>query len=173
MYIMKGTVVRIGERDIYISVPKKDVGRLTRSPSDTQSVKFRLDKDEYSGSVGLILQNLVNFFTLDIPSFSAESLGTSTKTKTLTANTEYSARRRRLTNSIIRLDPQPRFLDDISENSLFTSDAFALDGIAGCDTSSLKRDFYKLNKDQKGAVLKAISAEDFTLIQGLPGTGMF
>ena len=56
---------------------------------------------------------------------------------------------------------------------MFTSDAFALDGIAGCDMSSLKRDFYKLNKDQKGAVLNAISAEDFTLIQGLPGTGMF
>jgi len=172
MHIMKGTVVKLGSQDIYISVPKKDVGRLTRSPSNIPT-KFRLDKDEYTGSVGLLLQNLVNFFTLDIPSFSAESLGTSTKTKTLTANTEYSARRRRLTNSIIRLDPQPRFLDDISESSLFTSDAFALDGIAGCDMSSLKRDFYKLNKDQKGAVLKAISAEDFTLIQGLPGTGMF
>ena len=172
MHIMKGTVVKLGEGDIYISVPRKDVGRL-RSPSNTQSVKFRLDKDEYTGSVGLLLQNLVNFFTLDIPSFSAESLGTSTKTKTPTANNEYSARRRRLTNSIIRLDPQPRFLDDISESSLFTSDAFALDGIPGCDMSSLKRDFYKLNKDQKGAVLKAISAEDFTLIQGLPGTGAF
>ena len=170
MYIMKGTVLRIGEHDINIVVPKKDVGKLQHSnPSNN---RFRIDKDEHGGSVGLLLQNLVNFFTLDIPSFSAESMGTpATKTKTLTTNTEYSVRRRRLCNSIIRLEPPPRFLD-VSEESLFTRDAFALDlHIPGCDLSSLRRDFVNLNSDQKGAVLKAISAEDFALIQGLPGTG--
>ena len=91
------------------------------------------------------------------------------KTKTLTANTEYSARRRRLNSSIIQLEPPPRFID-MSAESLFTSNAFALD-VPGCDLASLKRDFGMLNSDQKGAVLKSVSAEDFSLIQGLPGTG--
>ena len=42
--------------------------------------------------------------------------------------------------------------------------------MSGCDKSGLKRDFAKLNSDQKAAVLKVIAAEDFALIQGLPGT---
>lgn len=58
----------------------------------------------------------------------------------------------------------------MSVDSLFPSDAFALD-VPGCDLARLKRDFSKLNSDQQGAVMKSISAEDFSIIQGLPGTG--
>ena len=106
---------------------------------------------------------------LDIPSFSAESFGTQVKTKALTANTEYSARRRRLNSFIVRLDPAPRFAT-VSVDSLFKPHAFALE-IPGCDPAHLKRDFHRLNTDQKEAVVRSISALDFTLIQGLPGTG--
>jgi len=76
-----------------------------------------------------------------------------------------------LTGFIIRLDPLPRFGRDVSAESLFTKGAFALDGIPRCDQGGLKQDVYNLNSDQKRAVLKVVSAEDFTLIQGLPGTG--
>ena len=174
MYILKGIVSRIGDRDIHISVPKKDVVRLKRLVKNGDGVssirKFRLDRDEHGGSFGLLYQNLVNFFTLDIPSFSAESLGKSpAMTKSLTMNTMYSDRRRRLNSSIVRLVPPPRFRN-ISTDSLFAGDTFTLD-VPGCDPTSLRRDFGELNSDQKGAVLKAVSAEDFTLIQGLPGTG--
>ena len=179
MHILRGTVERIDDLSINVVIPRKEIGRLNRlvkslsnghqSNASFPAMEFRLDKDEYSGGMGILLQNLVNFFTLDIPSFSAESLGTQIKTKTLTANTEYSSRRRRLSSSIIQLTPSPRFRD-ISTLSLFNSDAFALD-IPGCDLDSLKRDFQRLNSDQKGAVHKVIAAEDFVLIQGLPGTG--
>ena len=174
MYILTGIVTRIGDRDIHISVPKKDVVRLKRLVKNGDGVssirKFRLDRDEHGGSFGLLYQNLVNFFTLDIPPFSAESLGKSpAKTKSLAMNTMYSDRRRRLNSSIVRLVPPPRFRN-ISTDSLFAGDTFTLD-VPGCDPTSLRRDFGELNSDQKGAVLKAVSAEDFTLIQGLPGTG--
>ena len=133
-----------------ISVPRKDIGRLKRFVKMGDGIssrrKFRLDKDEHGGSFGLLLQNLVNFFTLDVPSFSAESLGTPAKTKTLTVNTMNSARRRRLNSSIVRLEPPPRF-HNVSADSLFTGDAFALD-VPGCDLVSLKRDFDGLNSDQ-------------------------
>ncbi|KAL9189329.1 hypothetical protein ACHAXT_011819, partial [Thalassiosira profunda] len=169
MHILRGVVAAIGEDSIAVTVQAKDVGRL-RSGGGGSGTKFRLDKDEYGGTCGLLLQNLVNFFTLDIPSFSAESFGTpAAKTKSMTENTDYSARRRRMNSSIISLDPPPRFLD-VSEASLFASDGFGAD-VPGCDAASLKRDFARLNSDQKGAVLKVLSAEDFALVQGLPGTG--
>ena len=150
MHILRGTVTRIGEHDIDISVPSKDAGRLKRFVKSGDGIssrrKFRLDKDEHGGSFGLLFQNLVNFFTLDIPSFSAESLGTPAKTKTLTVNTIYSSRRRRLNSSVVGLESPPRFRN-VLPDSLFTGDAFALD-VPGCDLFSLKRDFDGLNSDQ-------------------------
>eukprot|EP00985_Skeletonema_marinoi_P002554 scaffold1057_cov203-Skeletonema_marinoi.AAC.2 len=143
--IFRGSVASVTETSIDVILQQKDVSRLSSKSM------FRIDRDELSNGAGLLLQNLVNFFTLDIPPFSTEALGqTPLKMKQLTQNTDSSARRRRLTNSIIRLEPPPRF---------------------SCDKSSLKRDFAKLNSDQKAAVLKVIAAEDFAIIQGLPGTG--
>ena len=188
MHILRGAVVRIGPHDIDIAVPSKDIARFkrlvkwsddstTKIPATSQIKdkscnlavkKFRLDKDDYVGLFGLLLQNLVNFFTLDIPPFSAESFGTPVKTKSLTADTDVSDRRRRLNSYIVQLKPSPRFLN-MSEDSMFCG----IPGrqLPGCDQNSLRRDFDRLNSDQKEAVLKVIAAEDFALIQGLPGTG--
>ena len=173
LHILRGYVCRVMEHSIDIIVPKKDIGRIMRllqcsrggsnkvvlnekdmnGGISNDMLKFRLDKDEHFNGAGLLLQNLVNFFTLDVPPFSAESLGqTPVNTKSFTANTDYSARRRRLNDSIVRLSPPPRFVHKTFD-SLFNTDSSCLD-IPGCDTASLKRDFDKLNPDQKGAVLK-------------------
>ncbi|KAL7430717.1 hypothetical protein ACHAXM_002466 [Skeletonema potamos] len=166
--IFRGTVASMTETSIDVVLQQKDVIRLR--PRNGNHSMFRIDRDELSNGAGLLLQNLVNFFTLDIPPFSTEALGqTPLKMKQLTQNTDSSARRRRLTNSIIRLEPPPRF-NAVSDEDLFSEDVSFLD-VPGCDKSSLKRDFQKLNSDQKAAVLKVISAEDFAIIQGLPGTG--
>jgi len=135
-----------------------------------EEVLFRLDKDESYNGAGLLLQNLVNFFTLDIPPFSAESYGqTPAKMKSLTSGSQSSSRRRRMNRFIVQLSPKPRFRR-VSEETLFSSPSF-LHGIPGCTMDTLERDFNLLNSDQKNAVLKVVSAEDFALIQGLPGTG--
>jgi hypothetical protein len=151
IHVLRGTITKIGEYDVDISVPSKDVGRLKRFVKIGDGLpsrrKIRIDKDENGGSLfGLLLQNLINFFTLDIPSFSAESLGTPAKTKALTLNTMHSARRRRLNSFIVRLEPRPLFRC-VSSDSLFNGDLFALD-VPGCDMISLKRDFDRLNSDQ-------------------------
>jgi len=57
----------------------------------------------------------------------------------------------------------------MSAELLSTKDAFALNGIPGCDQGGLKQDFHNLNSDQKQAVLKVFPQRDFTLIQGLHG----
>ncbi len=196
--IFRGTVASVSEESIDILLQQKDISRL-RPKDGSKKSKFRIDRDELSNGAGILLQNLgktvsflslfimwqspsttnllsclhvsVNFFTLDIPPFSAEALGqTPLKTKQLTQNTEYSTRRRRLTSSIIRLQPPPRFEEDASEGTLFSEDYSFID-VPGCDRARLKADFQKLNSDQKAAVLKVIAAQDFSMIQGLPGTG--
>ena len=119
----------------------------------------------------LLSASSVNFFTLDIPAFSTEALGqTPLKMKQLTQNTDSSARRRHLTNSIIRLEPLPQF-GTILEEDLFSENVSFIDLVAGCDKAGLRQDFAKLNSDQKAAVLKVVNADDFAIIQGLPGTG--
>jgi hypothetical protein len=189
MHILRGAVVRIGEHDIDVAVPSKDIDRFKllakwddgsapRNPMISQRTsihsnmatkkKFRLDKDDFVGLFGLLLQNIVNFFTLNIPPFSAESLGTPVKTKSLTANTELSDRRRRLNSCIVQLKPSPRFFS-VSLESIFSGESDV--DVPGCDQNSIRRDFERLNSDQQAAVLKVIAAEDFALIQGLPGTG--
>lgn len=69
MHILRGSVVSIGENSIDIAVRKKDALRLKRiycsshAKTERQTPTFRLDKDEFGNSVGLLLQNLINFFT--------------------------------------------------------------------------------------------------------------
>lgn len=116
MHILKGFVTNVKESSIEVTISKKDIfllRRLLRKHEANQhsnqrtrhnlnllnqltQLEFRLDKDEFTNSAGYLLQNLVSFFTLDIPPFSAESIGkTPVKTKEMTFNTEYSERRRR------------------------------------------------------------------------------
>lgn len=78
-------------------------------------------------------------------------------------------------SSITRLDPPPRFAD-VSEEDLFgplpaSSSPFPADTVPGCDPDTLRREYAGLNVDQRAAVLRVASAEDFALVQGLPGTG--
>jgi DNA replication ATP-dependent helicase Dna2 len=87
----------------------------------------------------------------------------------MTANTVDSRRRRRLQSCITQLNPPPRF-DQLSESSLFLDSTFSIP-VHGCEMATLKKEFAQLNSDQKGAITKVISARDFALIQGLPGTG--
>ena len=120
--------------------------------------------------VALILGCYSSHTLPDIPSFSTESFGqTPSKTKSMTANTDDSRRRRRLQSCITQLNPPPRF-EQLSVSSLFDDSNFSIP-IPGCDMNVLKSEFALLNCDQKDAIMKCMSASDFALIQGLPGTG--
>ncbi|EJK77518.1 hypothetical protein THAOC_00647, partial [Thalassiosira oceanica] len=67
-------------------------GRPGRDKGGGPRTTFRLDRDETSNGTGLLLHNLVNFFTLDIPSFSVESAGA--KTPSLTVRVSNAAHRK-------------------------------------------------------------------------------
>jgi hypothetical protein len=65
MHILKGFVVSIGEQEIEVSATKSNINHIKRlgEAIDT-GLTFRLDKDEFSSSTGILYQNLVNFLTL-------------------------------------------------------------------------------------------------------------
>ena len=214
-HLIRASVAAVRPDSVDVSVQRKDVGRLRRlagragrdGGGTTGRATFRIDRDETSNGAGLLLQNLVNFFTLDIPSFSVESAGSNTPSLTVScrrgrchartergfrsalfrisdtttpprstpqADTDRSARRRRMQSSITRLDPPPRFAD-VAEGDLFgppsSSSPFPPDVPPACDPDALRREYAALNVDQRAAVLRVASAEDFALVQGLPGTG--
>jgi hypothetical protein len=65
MHILKGFVVSIGEQEIEVSVAKRDINHIKRlCEAINTGLTFRLDKDEFSSSTGILYQNLVNFLTL-------------------------------------------------------------------------------------------------------------
>lgn len=83
VHLLRAKVASVRPDSVELSVPRKDVGRLVRLAS--ANATFRIDRDEMSNGTGLLLQNLVNFFTLDIPAFSVESAGSKTPSLTVSA----------------------------------------------------------------------------------------
>ena len=83
VHLLRAKVASVRPDSVELSVPRKDVGRLVRLAS--ANATFRVDRDEMSNGTGLLLQNLVNFFTLDIPAFSVESAGSKTPSLTVSA----------------------------------------------------------------------------------------
>eukprot|EP00934_Nitzschia_sp_Nitz4_P003179 Nitzschia sp. Nitz4//scaffold57_size113557//16663//21714//NITZ4_003983-RA/size113557-snap-gene-0.45-mRNA-1//-1//CDS//3329554822//3169//frame0 len=135
------------------------VSRYSRSTEteDSLELRFRLDKDTAAVGIGTLRQNLVSLFTAD----TARSSGDATA-----RNITRLRRFPRLRDFVVR-QKVPTFLP-IDEDSIFQS---IERDIPGCRSQELMRDFQKLNQDQRDAVLKSVSAKDYVLIQGMPGTG--
>jgi DNA replication ATP-dependent helicase Dna2 len=103
---------------VYTDKPIRDSSSLEKS------LKYKIDKDQYSSGVGMLRGNLLSLFN-----------ATNLKLKRL----------------IVDLEP-PRFhpVDDAHSSIDFTG----------------------LNRDQKEAILRSMVCMDYTLILGMPGTGI-
>ncbi|MGK3734044.1 MAG: DNA replication ATP-dependent helicase Dna2 [Bacillariaceae sp.] len=124
----------------------------------SESLLFRLDKNKNSVGTGTLRWNLINFLTGDYKPGTAKECTELDRIKQL--------RLSRLRDIVIRLKT-PEFVDNL-RSSLFNG----IDRqVSGCSLSVLKDEFSQLNNDQQEAVRMAISGRDYTLIQGLPGTG--
>jgi len=77
--------------------------------------------------------------------------------------------RRRL---VVKLQP-PHFADcqgeSVLPSALFRSPR--LDVLPGCSPPELIEEYEQLNPDQREAVVKVITAQDYALLRGMPGTG--
>jgi DNA replication ATP-dependent helicase Dna2 len=163
MHIVRGFLDRATESQVFVRATKDDVIRIQKiaqlnARQGQPESLFRLDRDNVATGVGTLRQNLVNLFTgdrLDVGQDDAQPSVT---------------RLSWLRDMIVRLRA-PVFQQNISQSEMFRPATQNVPQIPGCDLIDLACEFAELNIDQRNAVLKVWSANDYTLIQGLPGTG--
>lgn len=156
MHIVRGLFERASENCVTIRASPDDLSRLRRviqRSGDPRGILFRLDRDEVATGLGTLRQNLVNLFSRD-------SGG-----QEVTHN-----RLSWLRDVVVRLKP-PSF-DHTKKEAMFDP---PLNCVArsypGCDFMDLYLEYAELNDDQRAAADNVMAAKDYSMIQGLPGTG--
>jgi len=167
MNVLRGFLHEVNKEGILVAVNHEDLGRirdmcnrykkLALDDGHTELL-FRADKDNTAVGVGTLRQNLINLLTADH--------ARSSKEKPTQLDIARQRLLPRLRDLVIRLTP-PAFTS-ITDESLFCG---AGPMLPGCDLSVLSEEFQLLNLDQQHAVRKVVAANDFVLVQGLPGTG--
>jgi DNA replication ATP-dependent helicase Dna2 len=162
-HVLKGTVNQSDGSRVSISCTSAEFALVEelvrRHHQDTLSeLCFCIDTHARSVGTGILRWNLVNFLTEDSPLPKGNEFTPSAMEK--------KSRLPWLRDIIIRLSP-PEF-DDGPPPQMFVG---VERHIPGCHLTDLSQEFASLNEAQQRAVRKCMSSRDYTLIQGLPGTG--
>ena len=166
LHIARGFVHSLDDSKIVVNVSAQESRQLNREHETAKiqrrTMKLRLDRDDVQTGLGTTRQNLINLFTGDVKPFE-----NSKSDPKLSQNHFVRNRYAWLRNAVVKLHA-PQY-DQRKCHSMF--DQANSVRIPGCDINSLEQEFYQLNEDQRDAVKKVFSAKDYSLIQGLPGTG--
>lgn len=169
MNILRTSIIQVDKSSICLRATASDISRIQK----LHQLRFRIDKDEYVAGTGILRQNLINLFTIDVLSFPTRSEQAKNNASLPTNEQRMKKRIGWLRESIVHLKP-PMFrsfsIEDSTRN-MFTPNRIARRRIKGCDIGTLSREYSQLNIDQQTAVAKVMAAKDYTLIQGFPGTG--
>ena len=170
MQIARGYIDSIKEDQIVIRFSVQEYSQIalyarkTGTAVSMEEIKFRLDKDDVSTGIGTLRQNLINLFTTDITPF-----GSKESDPRLTQGTLVRNRFSWLRDVVVRL--RTPFFGDLPQSAMFMRPSGNAVSVPGCSLEHLRSEFWQLNDDQKRAVEKVFQAKDFSLIQGMPGTG--
>jgi DNA replication ATP-dependent helicase Dna2 len=166
MHVARGLIQSVHDSKIVVKVSVQERRQLSKELETAKlnhgNLKLRLDRDDSHVAFGKARQNLINLFTGDVSPFlnsSADSI--------LSQNRIARNRRAWLRNTVVKLHA-PQY-DPTKIESMFGR--AKCETIPGCDIISLEQEFHLLNEDQRNAVKKVFSAKDYSLVQGLPGTG--
>ncbi|KAK9453732.1 DNA replication factor Dna2-domain-containing protein [Dipodascopsis uninucleata] len=122
--LAKGFVRRLNPESVIVTVDRQfEIGRRSKDSSQS-SIKYRVDKDEFSNGMSIVRDNLVQLLSKDS--------------------------RRGLKEAIVELK-EPRFQ---------ISGVTVPESVRNC-----------VNSDQLRAISASLSASDYSLIMGMPGTG--
>ena len=170
MQIARGFVDLVEEHRIVIRFSVQEYDQIAlhvrkiKDFSSIDEIKFRLDKDDISTGIGTLRQNLINFFTTDITPF-----GKAESDPRLTQGILVRNRYSWLRDVVVRLRV-PSF-GTIDPSALFTRPLVSVASVPGCSLERLQLEFQSLNVDQQNAIASVFNAKDYSLIQGMPGTG--
>ncbi len=146
--ILRGTTIDVGNDFVVIRVGETDAKRIgNMKTAYKQSLRFRLDKDDFTAGIGILRQNLINFLTKDVPPF-AGKLGL-TQELICSIHERTKSRLPRLRHLIIHLR-EPEF--DVVGNIFRPCKTHIC--IEGCNLSKLSKEYMELNADQQAAILK-------------------
>jgi DNA replication ATP-dependent helicase Dna2 len=166
MHLARGIVQSVHESKIVVRVSSEDSRQLRKEleavTMQRRILKLRIDRDDVQTGLGTTRLNLINLFTGD-----AKPLDQSKADPRLLRHCTSRNRYQWLRNVLVKLHP-PQF-DRLLCNSMFCTTEKC--DIPGCSIEELKFEFSLLNCDQKEAVMQIFSAKDYSLVQGLPGTG--
>ncbi|GMH54542.1 hypothetical protein TrLO_g9325 [Triparma laevis f. longispina] len=174
LHIVLAEIVSTGRDFVSVRCSKAYAEKLKRftdkwqklDDSKSISVKFRIDLNEWGGGMGIFRENLMKLFRLNTmrPSYGL-SVSESAR-EAIDIKCEDHALKW-LRGLVVDLKP-PSF-EKVPRDTLF---ALAGRSVYGCDLEDLCIDFYSvLNEDQQLAVERVIGMKDYTVIQGLPGSG--
>jgi DNA replication ATP-dependent helicase Dna2 len=164
MHLVRGFVDYVGGDTVVVSCKSrefyqvKELADRHHQTSETELL-FRMDKNHSSIGTGILRWNLINFL-------SGDAVAPNNDRNPTRAEIAKKTRLPRLRDVIVRLKA-PTFIDGILPPLFEGIDR----NIPGCSFHELSREFSCLNAAQQNAVRKTMSAFDYTLIQGLPGTG--
>jgi len=136
-------------------------------------VVFRLDKDQSALSFALMRYNLIRLFTGPAENANAAVPGQAKKPGgggLRLAPTLGDLKRRRL---VVHLEA-PKFTRPPLEDPAQATSLLYTWGPAppaGCGMEQLREEFARLNRDQQAAVERVLTAKDYALLLGMPGTG--
>lgn len=170
MHVVRGIVEEVQGEKLLVMTRREELERIRdlvlrhrnfceKNGEPYSELQFRFDKDTSSVGIGTLRQNLINFLTADFADGKDENLSQ--------ANAAKKIRLPKLRDAVIGF-ASPRFDLRVPMDSIFHA---CCPPIPGCDMDTLSAEFYRLNPDQQQAVTKVVSASDYTLMQGLPGTG--
>ena len=187
MNVFRGIVEKVSDTNISILASRNDLLQVqdlislwqesssSRINGDGSALRFRLDKDDIATGTGTLRQNLIKLFTADVPTFKQKRKqdgGNNGNGPNDKGDVDSRLQRRMpwLRRAVIQMD-SPQF-DNTTNNSMFDPTCFkGAPTVKGCQFDQLSAQYSSLNVDQKHAVDKVVSAKDYAIIQGLPGTG--
>jgi DNA replication ATP-dependent helicase Dna2 len=181
MHIVRGVVRTASETHLHILASRDDLNRIESAVKGLshEQMTFRMDNEDFPTGTTTLRQNLVNLFTADKKPLDAPG-----------SQVEQS-RLSWLRSVLIRLQ-KPSFNRSLVKSMFTPGKNTPAQLVAGCDLMDLCFEFSNLNPDQREAVeqvrhisrcirsipvnltllrIQVVSANDYTLIQGLPGTG--
>ena len=158
MHLARGIVHHLRDDEIVLRVSESDVARIEKIFSDTgetQIPTFRLDRDEVATGLGILRRNLINLLTGDkIPAADKPPL----------------ANRLPKLREIILRKCEPTY-SPLKTGIFNPPKSISFPDIPSLHVKQMSAEFAKMNSDQRRSILKVMTANDYTLIQGMPGTG--
>lgn len=159
VYLARGVVQKSFAEEIVLRVSESDLSRVWRTVADMKDTKtpmFRLDRDDVATGLGTLRRNLVDLFTGE----KSPELAESAIPRRISNLREFVAHRR-----------SPAFTVSHRDALFNPPETATVPNVPGLDMMDLGLEFSSMNPDQRHAIDTAMRAKDYTLIQGLPGTG--